>query len=123
MRKFGHTMAIAFSIIGGLLWWRHKSAVPYLIGAAAFFELFALFLPDWLVPVEKFWMKLAHVLGWINMRIILGILFYAVFTPFRLFLFLLRKDLLDQAIEKDRKSYWIVRSRPAVRPESYEKMY
>jgi hypothetical protein len=37
--------------------------------------------PRLLEPFYRGWMRLGHVLGWINSRIILGAVFYLVFLP------------------------------------------
>ncbi len=52
----------------------------------------ALILPVVLSPVYNIWMKIGNVLSWINTRIILGIVFFAVFTPVALLLKILGKD-------------------------------
>ena len=41
----------------------------------------ALVWPRSLTQVYRLWMTVGEVLGWINTRIILGVLFYLLFTP------------------------------------------
>ncbi|HHZ70687.1 MAG TPA: sxtJ [Methylococcaceae bacterium] len=48
---------------------------------AVFLGFWALVWPIVLYPFFRFWMALGNVLGWINTRIILGILFYFLFMP------------------------------------------
>ena len=52
---------------------------PWLL--AIFLGFWALVWPIVLYPFFRFWMVLGNVLGWINTRIILGILFYFLFMP------------------------------------------
>jgi hypothetical protein len=78
-----------------------------LIGPAGVF-------PASLRPVHKVWMKLGHVLGWINTRIILGAIFFGVVTPMGLIRRLLRKDSMGRRTKTDVDSYRLPRSaRPA----------
>ena len=46
------------------------------------------------------------MLGWINTRLILFIIFYLVFTPIGLVMRLFGVDLLDKKIDKNKNSYW-----------------
>ena len=43
------------------------------------------FIPAWAALIHKAWMGLAHVLGWINTRIILFVVFYLILTPVAFF--------------------------------------
>jgi len=106
LRKFGITMAMAFLAITLIILIRHKySVLPTSVISVIFFIL-AFVTPILLKPIYVFWMKLAFVLGWINTRLILFIMFYLIFTPIGLAIRLLRVDLLDRKIYKNRKSYW-----------------
>lgn len=69
------------------------------------------------------WMKFAYLLGWINSRILLIIIFYLVFAPTGLVMRLLRVDLLDRKIEKDKPSYWKTKDDLDSSPLGYEKRF
>jgi hypothetical protein len=59
-------------------------------------------------------MTVGEVLGWINTRIILGVLFYLLFTPIGLCMHLRGKDPMRRALSPEAESYRIVRQpRPA----------
>ncbi len=64
--------------------------------------------PKIFLPFHKAWMTLAVILGFISTRIILTALFYLVIFPIKLFM---KKDLLDEKIDKSRKSYWTPREK------------
>ena len=123
LRKFGITMGIAFLVITLLIFIRHRhSVVPASIISALFF-LSAFLLPLALKPVYIFWMKLAFVLGWINTRLILIIIFYVLFTPLGLIMRLFRADLLDRKIDRNRDSYWKKREKKVFNPADYERLF
>ncbi|MFH1191633.1 MAG: SxtJ family membrane protein [Candidatus Omnitrophota bacterium] len=52
------------------------------------------------------WMRLAYILSWINTRILLGIIFYLVFSPVGLFVRLFRIDPLERNFGRLKHSYW-----------------
>jgi hypothetical protein len=59
-------------------------------------------------------MTLGHVLGWINTKIILGVVFYGLFTPMGLVMRLLGNDPMRQRLEPEAASYRVVRqARPS----------
>ena len=119
LRKFGLVMTVPLALIAGYLWWKGGGAYPYVLGAAAFFLLNGLLVPQLLRPIEKVWMKFAEIMGAIMTRIILTLAFYLVITPFGLLLRLMRKDLLDLRFNQQRESYWIPAEPdgPASRPD------
>ena len=106
LKKFGLTMGVAFSVITALVFYKHRiSPLPFGSLAAIFFFL-GLFLPAVLKPIYIVWMKLAFVLGWVNTRLILILLFYLVFFPVSVLLRLFGKDPLELRIEKNKTTYW-----------------
>jgi Saxitoxin biosynthesis operon protein SxtJ len=59
-------------------------------------------------------LALGHIMGWINTRIILGVVFYFVVTPIGMIRRLLGKDPMGKEIRTAVKSYRIIRKpRPA----------
>ena len=109
LRKFGLVFAGMFILIFGLLlpwiWDKSSPMWPWIV--AAVFIAAALLVPMALGPVYRLWMKIGHVLGWINTRIILGIMFFLMFAPVALLLRLLRKDMLRQRLDTAATTYRI----------------
>jgi hypothetical protein len=75
-------------------------------------------LPHALAPVHKGWMWVGHVLGWINTRILLGIVFYGLITPIGIVFRLMGKDTMRQAFSATSPTYRVNRQR---RPRSHMK--
>lgn len=123
LRKFGITMGIAFLVITLLMLIRHRhSVIPTSIISALFFVV-SLTMPGVLKPVYIFWMKLAFILGWVNTRLILMIIFYILFTPAGLIMRLFRVDLLDRKIDRSKNSYWKKREKKVFNPADYERLF
>jgi hypothetical protein len=83
LREFAYTMAAAFVIIFCVvLPWLFSRAIPlWPIVIATILLLQALVYPPSLIPVQTTWMRIGGILGWINTRIILGVLFFVLLTP------------------------------------------
>ena len=63
---------------------------------------------------HKGWMFVGHVLGFINTRIILGLVFYAVVTPIGIIRRMLGKDPMGRRTDAKLKTYRVIReTRPA----------
>ncbi len=73
--------------------------------------LLAAVAPSLLHPVYRGWMRVGEVLGWINTRIILTLVFFLVVTPIGLLMRLFRRSPISTA---RRDSYWT-----DVEPHSY----
>jgi hypothetical protein len=113
LRKFGITTgAIVAGLFGLVLPWLFNHVWPaWPWGVAAILWIWALALPATLEPVYHAWIKFGHVLGWINTRIILGVMFYTVFFLVGLFMKLLGNDPMSRKIDKSATSYRVP-SRP-----------
>lgn len=115
LRSFGFMVGGIFAAIGlwpviirgdDPRWWAVVVAACLVVPAAV--------LPKSLTWVYKGWMALGHVLGWVNTRIILGMIFYLIVTPTGLFRRWLGKDPMGRRLRPDLESYRVTRTpRPA----------
>ena len=109
LRNFGLIMATMFGLFFGLLlpWlWGHALPLwPWIV--AVVFLLPAVVYPLALKPVHVVWMKVGHVLGWINTRIILSLIFYLAFTPIALVMKMTGRDPMARDYEAEADSYRI----------------
>lgn len=125
IRIWALVMAAILTAVGAIqfiLWSHVRTANTFWILAVVFLSL-GLIYPMLLKPIYWGWLKFAAALAWVNTRLILGIIFYLVFTPVGLILRLLRKDLLKQRWESNANSYWIKRPDDPFDPSRYEKQY
>lgn len=122
LKKFGITMGAAFLVISTLFFLRqeHGGAVSSLLISFIFF-ITGLILPVLLKPIYIIWMRFAFILGWVNTRIILIILFYLVFAPIGLAMRLFKVDLLE--ISKKKESYWKKKEKLDFNPLNYERQF
>jgi len=123
LRKFGITMGIVLTLLGGLLLWHNKSYYIYLFILAAAFIIPGLAVPFVLKPIHKVWMTISIILGWIMTRVILSILFYLVVTPTNCVARLFGKQFLDLKIDKNVSSYWISKEEQKLNKADKKKQY
>ncbi len=122
LRKFGVTMAIAFSVITLLILWKHRhSIVPTSIVSFTFLIL-AVAAPGILKWVYIVWMRFAFILGWINTRIILVAMFYLVLTPIGIVMKLFGVDLLQRKRD-NRATYWLKREDSPFNAADYQRQF
>jgi len=123
LRAFGLTVGGALLVLAAILLWKHRPAWPYAGGAGALAVLLGLALPRSLRPVERVWMKLAGMMGWVMTRVILTLVFFLVFTPIGFALRLFGRDPLTLSFDRKAASYWVARGAGKRTPESMERMF
>ena len=122
-RKSALTVGTVLLLIAAWNLYRGHSAVGSVTGLAAA----VLIVTAWLSPAgarlfHSGWMGLAAMLGWVNSRILLGIMFYGVITPTGRLMRLLGRDPLDRRGQR-RETYWVQRSRTRQRREQFERPF
>jgi hypothetical protein len=123
LRRFGCTVGGVFLLLGVISWWRGHTTPPLVFGTLGVLLVVpGLVVPVVLGPVERAWMAFAAVLGAINTRIILTLVYVVVVTPIGL----LRRwseDPLDRRLGTDATSHWVPRERQPVDKDSYRKQF
>jgi hypothetical protein len=122
LRSFGITVGGIFGLIG--LWpaiFRNEDPRWWVVGVAGCLLIPAFVIPKSLFWVHKGWMTVGHVMGWINTRIILGVVFYVVVTPMGMLRRLLGKDPMGRQLRADLDSYRVIRKPRA--PSHLTKQY
>ncbi len=87
-----------------------EDILRWALAIAAALILLGLALPIALRPVYAIWMKVGHVLGFINTRILLGVIFYGLLTPMGLVRRVLGKDTLQRSFAADAETYRVMKS-------------
>ena len=106
LRKFGLLVGGIFGAIG--LWpvvIRGAGPRSWALGAAVLLLVPALLAPRVLAPVYRIWMTVGEALGWINTRILLGVVFYGLITPMGLIRRLRTEDPMRRRHDPAAQSY------------------
>jgi hypothetical protein len=110
LRKFGLTTGAIIVVLFAFFfpWVFDMAAMPMWPWiAAGILSVPALLMPSLLRPVYATWMKIGHAIGWVNTRIILGVLFYVLVLPMGLIMRLFGKDPMAREMNKSISSYRI----------------
>lgn len=106
-RRFGLLVGSAFLLLGGISFWRGHEVAPvvsWVLGGALFAA--GLLIPGRLGPAYRGWMGFALVLSKVTTPIVMGAIYFLVFTPMGL----IRRALGRNALVRAQSgSYWITR--------------
>lgn len=106
----GGMTAVFFGLLLPWIWDLVYPVWPWIVTAIA--TVWGLVHPPSLKPLYWLWMKLALILGWINTRIILSIVFYVVILPFGLVMRLFGKDPMHRTFSDKMQSYRVKSNQP-----------
>ncbi len=122
-RNFGTVFTLFFALIG--LWplKDHEPVRMWALALAAVFLTLTVVRPKVLRPLNRAWMGLGLLMGRIVNPIVIGILFFLVFTPAGILARALGKDFLRLKRNKGESTYWISRTPPGPAPESMAKQF
>ena len=113
-RRFAFTLAGAFLLLAGLLWWRTRTApsahyAPYVgVSLTAAFVAAGILIPTHLGPLQRGWMGLAHAISRVTTPIFMAAVFFMVLAPIGLIMRALGFNAVSRrAIDS---SFWIPRT-------------
>ena len=107
---FGLIVGGVFGVIG--LWpaiARGQSPRSWMLGLAVGLVVPAVVAPWTLAPEHRAWTAFGNALGWVNTRLVLGLIFFAVVTPTGLVLRMAGRDPMRRAFDSDVETYRVPR--------------
>jgi len=124
IRTFGITLTLVLIAIGFVQFLK-GNIITYkcLFGAALVILIMTLLIPIMIKPLYIGALYLSHALGWFNTRLILGILFYLIFTPIAIVFRIIGRDPLERKFDKNAPSYWKIRKATEFDKSNYERQY
>ena len=128
LRKEQRTFGISAGLVCALVAWRQlrhgqltAAIVVVLLGAVL--AGLGCVAPGVLRYPSAVWWRVLHALGWVNTRLILGVLFFLVLTPLGLVRRLLGWDPLALKRRPGETSRWMPYPESHRDPKHYERMY
>jgi hypothetical protein len=121
LKNFAFSMCVALSVVGTILFLRHKQSFLWFYTFAVLILGLGIFAVRLLEPVYILWKRFAYILAWINTRIILALVFFIIFTPLGLIMRLFRSDPLQRKFNHQIRSYWKDRKKTEFDPLQYER--
>jgi len=114
-RSFGWTFTGVFAL-GALFY-------PWVLALAAISAVVTLAREQWLTPLNRGWMRLGELLGRVVNPVVLGVIFYGVFTPVGVAMRLAGRDAMTRAFEPRHRTYWVRRDPPGPPEDSFRNMF
>lgn len=106
LRQFGWLMGGVFALIA--LWplvVRGESIRMWAGILAGLFGVLGAVFPNGLKPIYRVWMIFGEKIGWVNSRILLGLVFYGLVTPMSLVIRVLGKRPLQLSFDPKAETY------------------
>jgi len=122
-RSFAWVMTAFFALIAFWPLVKGLPLRPWALGAAAAFLLAGLLFPHALTPLNRAWMALALLLSRVFNPIMMGLLFYGVFTPIAIIGRLFGRDPLRVRLDAQAPSYWISRTPGSITADSLKNQF
>lgn len=122
-RKSALTVSVVLLLLAAWNFYRGRQTVVYLTGGAGLFLLVVgLLLPPLARGFHVFWMRVAAVLGYVNSRLLLSLLYYGVFAPYNLISRLVGRDPLNRR-RAAQETYWLPRKTTRQTKEQFERLF
>ena len=111
-RKFGIFFTFVFALAAAYFYNSDIMTWAYLFSATSLiFLVITLVKDELLLPLNKLWMRFGLLLGIIVSPIVLGLIFFGLFTPIAMLMRLSGRDELKLKFSR-KASHWISRSEP-----------
>lgn len=124
-KKFGLFFAFIFFVSAVIAFLYLGKTSVFTIGFAvlcALFFVISLTKADLLYPLNKMWMSLGLLIGMVISPIVLGLIFFGIFTPVSLITRLFGRDELSLRFLK-KETYWITRKENNIQADTFKYQY
>jgi len=121
-RKFGFFFTFLFAVAAAYLFYFENKGWAYVfVVTATIFLLITLIKSDTLLTLNKLWLRFGLLLGMIVSPVILGIIFFGLFTPIAMLMHLSGRDELRLKFNK-KTSHWISRNHQ-IKSDSFKNQF
>ena len=111
-KSFGIVFSVVFLIVAFYPLINSDGPRIWALVVSVIFFLLAFLAPNILVLPNKLWFKFGLLIGSIVAPIVMAFVYFITVLPTGLIMRLLGKDILQQKLDKNTKSYWVKRSEP-----------
>jgi hypothetical protein len=122
-RIFGYFFAFIFGALGAYLGFEGMSSVSsVLVLLAGILAAIATLKSNLLTPLNRLWMQFGVLLGVIISPLIMGLIYFGLFTPMGIVMRLFRRDELRLKVEA-RQTHWKSRSKQIRDPDAFKNQF
>lgn len=121
-KKFGFFFTLIFAAASAYFYNSENMTWSLVFVAISFIFLLITMISDsLLLPLNKLWMRFGFLLGMIISPLVLGLIFFGLFTPIATLMRLSGRDQLRLKFY-NKSSHWILRSDP-IKSESFKNQF
>ena len=122
-KRFGLFFSFIFLCFSLYFFLKTNTSITYLLfSLSIIFLFFALFFPNYLFLLNKGWMLFGLLLSKIINPLILGIIYFGLFTPIGFLKKIISNDELNLKLEVI-DSYWRERKIKKIKPDSFKDQF
>tara|TARA_B100001057_G_C22458912_1_gene798060 strand:+ start:50 stop:433 length:384 start_codon:yes stop_codon:yes gene_type:complete len=122
-KKFGYSFAFIFFFISIYAFFINSFFVLFISITISFiFIIISIIVPKYLTYINLYWYRFGILLGKIINPVVMGFIFFVIFTPFSLFFAIIGRDELSLK-KKKKKSYWKKRKIQSIDGNSFNNQY
>ena len=124
-RSFGITFAVVFALLAAFTYWHRGATMMFYttIAVSLVFAVVTLVAARLLRPLNLLWLKFGLLLHKVVNPVIMGLLFFAVFTPMGVVMRAFGIDLLRLKRKPASETYWISRRDEAIQDSSMKNQF
>jgi len=119
-RSFGWLFTVFFTLAGVYSLWREGTAYPWMFALAGVTAAVTMVRPRWLAPLKRAWLQFGELLHRLVSPLVLGVIFYGVFTPVGLVMRAAGRDIMKRRFEPRTSTYWVERDPPGPADDSFQ---
>ena len=121
-KKFGFFFTLIFAAVSAYFYNSENMILSFVFVVVSFiFLVITVMRAALLLPLNKLWMQFGFWLGRIISPLVLGIMFFGLFTPIATLMRLIGRDELRLKLS-NKSSHWILRNEP-IKSESFKKQF
>ena len=122
-KKFGFFFSGVFVVIGAYFYMENSLAATYsFFTSGLLFLVVTLVRADVLLPLNKLWMRFGLLLGMIVSPIVLGVIFFGLFTPISILMRLFGRDELRLKFKQE-TTHWILRDSSTAQTDKFKHQF
>ena len=121
-KKFGFFFTLIFAAVSAYFYNSENMILSFVFVTVSFiFLVITVMRAALLLPLNKLWMQFGFWLGRIISPLVLGIMFFGLFTPIATLMRLIGRDELRLKLS-NKSSHWISRSEP-IKSDSFKNQF
>ena len=122
-KSFGFFFSFVFVLIALFFIYEMSFLKALIFFALSLFFLLTVYLkPEILSPLNYLWMRFGIILGMIIQPLVLGFIFFIIFTPISFLMKIFRRDELRLKLE-NRVSHWKIRNEDFLESDTFNNQF